>query len=103
MLSIDRPPILYRDDRGPLRDRNRMDKTYTIVLRAEPEGGFTVRVPALPEIVTYGEDEDEALAMAKEAIELCLLSRSELGEDIPDSDPGRGGVVAHSVSVSVGA
>jgi antitoxin HicB len=76
-------------------------RTYTVVLRPEPEGGFTVRVPALPEIVTYGED--EALAMAKEAIELCLLSRSELGEDIPDSDPGRGGVVAHSVTVSVAA
>ena len=78
-------------------------RTYTVVLRPEPEGGFTVRVPALPEIVTYGEDEDEALAMAKEAIELCLHDRSERGEDIPDSDPGSGGVVVHSVSVSVAA
>ena len=78
-------------------------RTYTVVLRPEPEGGFTVRVPALPEIVTYGEDEDEALAMAKEAIELCLLDRAERGEDIPDSDPGSGGVVVHSVSVSVAA
>ncbi len=80
-----------------------MDKTYTIVLRREPEGGFTVRVPALPEIVTYGEDEQEALAMAKDAIELCLLSRAERGEDIPDSDPDRAGVVIHSVSVTVAA
>jgi antitoxin HicB len=78
-------------------------RTYTVVLRREPEGGFTVRVPALPEIVSYGEDEDEALAMAKEAIELCLLNRSELGEDIPDSDPGSGGVIVHAVSVSVAA
>ena len=80
-----------------------MEKTYTIVLRPEPEGGFTVRVPALPEIVSYGEDEKEALAMAKDAIELCLLSRAERGEEIPDSDPGSGGVVVHSVSVSVAA
>ena len=28
----------------------------------EEEGGFTVRVPAIPEIVTYGKDEHEALA-----------------------------------------
>jgi len=42
-----------------------MEKTYTIVLRPEPEGGLTVLVPALPEIVSYGEDEKEALAMAK--------------------------------------
>ena len=41
-----------------------MEKTYTIVLRPEPEGGFTVRVPALPEIVSYGEDEKEALSVS---------------------------------------
>ena len=80
-----------------------MEKTYTIVLRPEPEGGFTILVPARPEIVSYGEDEKEALAMAKDAIELCLIHRKELGEDIPVSDPGSGGVVVHSVSVSVSA
>jgi len=74
-------------------------RTYTVVLQPEPEGGFTVRVPALPEIVTYGEDEREALAMAKDAIELCLTSRKERGEEIPESDA----VVVLSVSVSVAA
>ncbi len=69
------------------------------MLRPEPEGGFTVRVPALPEIVTYGEDEEEALLMAKEAIELTLLSRRERREDIPDSDA----TLVRSVSVSIGA
>jgi antitoxin HicB len=57
--------------------------TFSITLRPEPEGGFTVRVPALPEIVTYGEDEDEAIAMARNAIELVLESRRERGEPIP--------------------
>lgn len=76
-----------------------MDKTYTITLRPEPEGGFTVRVPALPEIVTYGEDQEEAMAMAKDAIELVLASRKERGEEIPDSDT----VLVHSVRVSVAA
>ena len=57
----------------------------------------------MPEVVTYGEDQEEALAMAKDAIELCLLSRTERGEDIPESDPGSGGVVVSSVSVSVAA
>ena len=56
-----------------------------MVLRPEPEGGFTVRVPAFPEIVTYGEDEQEALAMAKQAIELAIEHRTSLGEDIPDA------------------
>ena len=57
--------------------------TFAIVMRPEPEGGFTVRVPELPEIVTYGEDEAEALTMAKEAIELVIESRTERGEPLP--------------------
>ena len=32
----------------------------------------TVRVPAFPEIVTYGKDEREALAMAEDAIRLVI-------------------------------
>ena len=40
-------------------------RTFAIVLEPEEEGGFTVRVPSLPEIVTYGKDESEALAMAQ--------------------------------------
>jgi antitoxin HicB len=63
-----------------------MPKTYSIVLRPEPEGGFTVRVPAFPEIVTFGADEAEALAMATEAIELVIESRQDRGEPIPATD-----------------
>lgn len=59
------------------------DLSYTIQLRPEPEGGFTVLVPALPEIVTYGIDEDEALRMAHEAIALALEVRREDGDEIP--------------------
>jgi antitoxin HicB len=47
-------------------------RTFAVVLEPEPEGGFTVRVPSLPEIVTYGKDEREALAMAEDAIRLVL-------------------------------
>ena len=43
-----------------------------------------VHVPALPEIVTGGDNEVEALAMAKDAIEMVLASRAERGEAIPD-------------------
>jgi antitoxin HicB len=76
-----------------------MYRTYTIVLRPEPEGGFTVLVPALREIVSYGEDEQAALAMAKDAIELCLAHRKECGEEIPESDR----MIVHSMSVSIAA
>ena len=56
---------------------------YTIHLLPEPEGGFTVRVPALPPVVTYGETRDEALANAREAIEAILTVYREDGIDIP--------------------
>ena len=58
---------------------------YSVVLYPEPEGGFTVRVKAFPEIVTYGQDELEALAMAREAIELSVEHRLATGDEIPVS------------------
>jgi len=58
--------------------------TYRILLNREPEGGYTVTVPALPGCITYGENVDEAIAMAKEAIELYIESLVEHNEPIPD-------------------
>jgi len=57
--------------------------TYTVVLEPAEEGGFVVHVPALPEICTEGDTEAEALAMAREAIELVIASRLERGEPVP--------------------
>ena len=79
-----------------------MEKTYAIVLRPEPEGGFTVRVPALPEIVSYGEDAKEALAMAEDAIELCLIHRKELGEDAATTARSSSSVSVHRPERSSG-
>jgi antitoxin HicB len=58
-------------------------RTYSVILEPAEEGGFVVHVPALPEVITEGETEAEALAMAKDAIELVLASRRERGEPIP--------------------
>jgi len=41
---------------------------YNIVLRPEPEGGFTALIPALRGCVTYGRTVEEAKRMAKDAI-----------------------------------
>jgi antitoxin HicB len=59
-------------------------RTYTIILEPAEEGGFIVSVPSLPEVATCGDTEDEALANAREAIELVLEHRLARGEDIPD-------------------
>lgn len=56
---------------------------YTIILQKEKEGGYTVTVPALTGVVTYGKDIDEAKRMAVEAIELYLESVENHKEEIP--------------------
>ena len=59
---------------------------YRVILRKEPEGGYTVIVPALPGCVTYGETIEEAIEMAKEAIELYIESLKAHGEEVPSDD-----------------
>jgi len=56
---------------------------YTIILIPEEEGGYSVEVPALPGCYTQGETRDEAIFMAKEAIELYLESCKAHAEPIP--------------------
>ena len=65
-----------------------MKKTvsYRILLRKEPEGGYTVTVPSLPGCVTYGETIEESIEMAKEAIELYIESLKTHNEEIPAED-----------------
>ena len=60
--------------------------TYKVFLQKEPEGGYTVTVPTLQGCVTYGENIDHAMKMAKEAIELYLESLVAHGEEIPSDD-----------------
>lgn len=59
---------------------------YQIILRPEPEGGYTVLVPALPGCVTWGKTVKQAQKMAKEAIELYLESLMDHGQPIPDEE-----------------
>ncbi len=56
---------------------------FNIVLRPEPEGGFTAIVPALPGCVTYGRTLTEAKKMAKDAITGYIASLRKHGEAIP--------------------
>lgn len=65
------------------------NRTFAVVLEPEDEGGFTVRVPAFPEIVTYGKDEREALAMAQDAIGLVIADCVARGEPLPSDEPPR--------------
>lgn len=67
----------------------RLIRKFAVILEPEEAGGFTVRVPALPEIITYGEDEPEALAMAEDAIRLVLEDCAARGEPVPNAGSPR--------------
>lgn len=45
---------------------------FRVVLEPSEEGGYTALVPALPGCISEGETVEEALANAREAIELYL-------------------------------
>jgi len=72
---------------------------YRILLRKEPEGGYTVTVPTLPGCVAYGETVDEAIAMAREAIELYIEHLQEKGEEIPTEE----GLLEYTLTVEAHA
>jgi antitoxin HicB len=59
---------------------------FKILLKKEPEGGFTVLVPSLPGCITYGDTVDESISNAKEAIELYIESLQAHGEEIPTEE-----------------
>lgn len=56
---------------------------FSVVLEPQDGGGFTVLVPALPEVVTEGDTEHDALAKAEEAIRAVLSYRQDHGLSIP--------------------
>lgn len=61
-------------------------RRFNVVLRPEPEGGFTAMVPALPGCVTYGGTLAEARSMARDAISGYLKSLEKHNEPIPNDD-----------------
>ena len=65
-----------------------MEREYEVVLVAQPEGGYSVSVPELPDVVTEGETRTDALAMAKDAIEGYLETMRAHGWSVPTAERG---------------
>ena len=56
---------------------------YKIHIRPETDGTYTVIVPSLPGCLTFGNTIEEAIEMAKEAIEVYIESLVARGKKIP--------------------
>lgn len=60
-------------------------RRYTVLLYPE-EGGYSVLVPALNNLATQGDTVEEALAMARDAIEGYVRRLTEDGDYIPTEE-----------------
>jgi antitoxin HicB len=54
-----------------------------LVLTPEPEGGFTITSPLLPELVTEGDTVEEVLANIRDALEATIEAYQDLGRPLP--------------------
>lgn len=63
---------------------------YAAILDPQPEGGFTVTFPDIPEAITEGDTREEALFAAAEALTLALEQRIADGDTLPDATHPRG-------------
>ncbi len=61
--------------------------SYMVVFEPQPEGGFTVHVPALPGSITEGDTIEEARRMAADAIQAYCESLVADGEPLPPDVP----------------
>jgi predicted RNase H-like HicB family nuclease len=64
-------------------------RAYRVFLTPDPDdGGFVVRVPAFPAIITQGDDVQDALSMAQDAIrlELAVALKAGIQPPPPDAD-----------------
>lgn len=72
-----------------------MRYAYPYNLRPQPEGGFTVTFPDVPEAITQGETAEAAAAMAEDALVTALSFYTDHGELLPRPSPARGRPLAH--------
>jgi len=55
-------------------------RAYAVRLGPAKEGGYVVTCRDLPEVVTQGDDFDEALVQARDAMHEAVAARSDDGE-----------------------
>ncbi len=57
---------------------------YLAILESAEEGGYGVSFPDLPGCISYGKTFEEAVKMAREALDLHIYGMREDGIDIPE-------------------
>ena len=63
-----------------------MQYKIPLVLTPQPEGGYTVTSPLLPELVTEGDTVEEALANVRDALAAVIETYDDLGRRLPQKE-----------------
>ena len=69
-----------------MKTAKKREMQYNVIFRSEPEGGFTVFVPALSGCISYGRTLKEAKRMITDAIEGYIASLRKHRELIPSDE-----------------
>jgi antitoxin HicB len=79
-----------------------MNYRIPLVFTPQPEGGYTVTSPALPELVTEGDTLEEAQHNVRDAFEAVVELYQDSGRDLPQSItlPSNGEMVWSEVLVT---
>ncbi|MCY3647679.1 MAG: type II toxin-antitoxin system HicB family antitoxin [Chloroflexi bacterium] len=56
----------------------------SLLLEPQPEGGFTVTCPSLPEFLTEGRTVEEAMAHVEDAFAATVELYRDMGRTLPD-------------------
>lgn len=64
---------------------------YPVILEPQPEGGFVVTFPDVPEAITQGEDAEEALLYAVDALETALSFYVDARKPLPKPSKAKRG------------
>lgn len=64
--------------------------SYPVELEPAEEGGFVVRFPDVPGAITEGEDREEALERARDALETMLSIHVDEGRELPRASRPKG-------------
>jgi antitoxin HicB len=62
-----------------------MQYKIPLVLAPQPEGGYTVTSPLIPELVTEGDTVEEALENVKDALAAVVEAYEDLGRSLPQN------------------
>ena len=56
-----------------------------LVMEPQPEGGYTVTCPVLPELITEGDTIQEAIQNANDALAVIIEAFRDLGRPLPSA------------------